>query len=233
MVGSILRNFKQEKMRKILVLSVVAALTITACKKKLNTVSTVVTASYPTITIVGAPYISIPVGGAYTLPSATAYDSFYKERPLVVKNLGTLDNTTPGLYTVTYSAKNSNGFEGTASVYVAVTNVSDTLDLSGWYLRSAVPSKVAFVTKLARGLFMTSNVGGVDTGTQKSALVPAIFVVTSLSTLDFGSQITSVGTLTAASEALLLAPADTELTYIITNPSSVFSNTAVRNFKKQ
>jgi len=219
------------KMRKILVLSVVAALAVAGCKKKLNTVSTVVTASYPTITIVGAPYISIPVGGAYTLPAATAYDSFYKERPLVVKNLGTLDNTTPGLYTVTYSARNSNGFEGTASVYVAVTNVSDTFDLSGWYLRSADPNRVAFITKLARGLFMTSNVGGADTGDISTGpRVSAIFVVPSLTTVDFGSQLTSNGTLTAASESLMLAVGDTEIAYSI-NLNGF--GTQIRTFVKQ
>lgn len=217
-------------MRKILILSVIAAVAFAGCKKKLNNVSTTVTVSYPTITIAGSQYVSINVGGAFTPPAATAYDSFYKERPTVVTNLGTLDNTVPGLYTVVYSAKNHYGFVGHANLYVAVTNVSDSLDLSGWYLRNASPANVAFVTKLARGLFMTSNVGGDDTSTQASSVIPAVFAVTSTSTIDFGTQLTSAGTLTANTETLSLVPADTVISYAI---SLSGFGTEVRSFVKQ
>lgn len=216
-------------MRKILILSVIAAVAFAGCKKKLNNVSTTVTVSYPTITITGSQYVSIPVGGSFIPPAATAYDSFYKEKPTVLTNLGTLDNTVPGLYTVVYSAKNHYGFEGHANVYVAVTNISDTLNLSGWYLRST-PNQVAFVTKLARGLFMTSNVGGDDTATQASSVIPAVFAVTSTSTIDFGTQLTSAGTLTANTETLSLVPGDTVISYAISLPNF---GTQVRTFTKQ
>jgi len=206
------------KMRKIVAIAIVAAFAVAGCKKKLNTVSKVVQASYPIIKISGSPYISIPVGGAANLPNATAVDTYYKENPTVVKHLGTLDNTKPGLYTVTYSAKNSNGFEGTANVYVAVTDVSDTFDLSGWYWRPLGPDsslgRSALVTKLARGLFMTSNVGGVDTADASTgAVVSAVFAVTSLSSIDFGTQLTSVGTLSAFNTALNVTPPDTSIAY--------------------
>jgi hypothetical protein len=218
-------------MRKILALSLIAAVTFAACKKKVNNVSTVVHASYPTITISGSQFVSIPVGGAFTPPAATAFDSYYHENPTVVKDLGTLDNTTPGLYTVVYSAKNHYGFVGTANVYVAVTNISDSLDLSGWYLRLADPNRVAFVTKVGRGLFRTSNVGGVDTGDISTGpIVSAVFAVTSPTTLTFGSQLTSDGPLSSSLESLSLAPADTTLNYAITEASF---GPQVRTFKKQ
>jgi Domain of unknown function (DUF5011) len=219
------------KMKKLLILSVIAAVTFVGCKKKENTDSIVVTKSVPTITITGSQYVSIPVGGSFTPPAATAYDSFYKEKLTVVKDLGTLNNTKPGLYVVAYSAKNKYGFVGTANVYVAVTNVSDTLDLSGWYLRLANPNRVAFVTKLATGLFRTSNVGGVDTGDVTTGpVVSAVFAVTSTTMLTFGTQTTSDGPLSSNSEALSLAPADTTLTYAIQEASF---GTQVRSFKKQ
>ncbi|MCD6010210.1 MAG: Bacterial Ig-like domain (group 3) [Flavipsychrobacter sp.] len=217
--------------RRILALSFVAALAIAGCKKQTGQVSVVKTASYPIITITGPQYISIAVGGVFTPPNATAYDTFYKERPTVVKDLGGLDNTTPGLYTVVYSAKNSNGFIGTAVVYVAVTDVTDTLDLSGLYWRSSDDQRPANISKLAKGLFMTDNVGGVDTGTQKEFIVPAVFAVTSLSTVDFGSQPTSAGTLTTTNGMLSFTP-DTTISYIITAPSSTFSG-VLRQFVKQ
>lgn len=217
-------------MRKILIASVIVAIAIAGCKKKSDNVSSVVTVSYPTITITGAQYVSIPVGGVFTPPAATAYDSFYKEKSTVVKDLGTLDNATPGLYVVTYSAKNHYGFVGTASVYVAVTDVSDELDLSGYYFRLSDPNRVSFVTKLATGLFMTSNVGGVDTGDIATGpIVSAVFAVPSLSGLTFGTQPTSEGTLSSSLESINYVP-DTVLNYSISLPGF---GTVLRTFTKQ
>jgi Domain of unknown function (DUF5011) len=218
-------------MRKILLVAVLAALAYAGCKKKENDVSTTVTASYPIITINGSQYVTISVGGTFTPPSATAVDTFYHEKPTVVTDLGTLDNTVPGLYTVTYSAKNHYGFVGTKSLFVAVTNINDTLDLSGWYIRNLVPGRVAFVTKLSRGMFMTSNVGGVDTGDATTgAKISAVFAVTSLSSFTFGSQLTSGGNLTSSLETLGLAPADTTLNYSI---NLAGFGTQIRTFVKQ
>ncbi len=222
-------------MRKILLVSVFAAFIIGGCKKKADNVSTPVTVNYPKITISGSQYVSIPVNGSFTPPSATAVDTFYNEKPTVVKNLGTLDVTTPGLYTVTYSAKNSYGFVGTANVYVAVTDVSDTLDISltGTYLRLANPNRVAHITKLAKGLFMTDNVGGVDiTNSATGPKVSAVFAVLDLTTFTFGTQITSDGVLSSNSESLALAAgtSPTTINYAIQEASF---GTQVRTFVKQ
>lgn len=218
-------------MKRIIALSLVAALAVVGCKKQTGQVSVVKTVSYPIVTISGSPYVSIPVGGSFTPPNATAYDTFYKEKPTVVKDLGGLDASKPGLYTIVYSAKNSNGFVGTAVVYVAVTDVSDTLDISGTYWRDSLFNKPANITKLAKGLFLTDNVGGVDTGTQKDYIVPGVFAVTSLSGLSFGSQPTSAGTLETSNEVLNLGIPDTTMSYIIESPSSTFSG-VTRNFVK-
>ncbi len=217
-------------MRRIIVLSFIAALAIAGCKKQTGNVSVVKTASYPIISIAGPRFVSIPVGGMFTPSNAYAEDTFYKEKPTVVTDLGSLDNTKPGLYTVVYSAKNSNGFVGTAVVYVAVTNISDSFDLSGYYFRLSDPNRVAFVTKLARGLFMTSNVGGVDTGDASTgAVVGAVFASLDTATIDFGSQPTSEGTLTASSASVSYP--DTTISYIIN--LNGFSNTTMRSFVKQ
>ena len=219
-------------MRKILLITVLAALAYAGCKKKENDVSTTVTASYPLITINGSQYVTINVGGTFTPPTATAIDTFYHEKPTVLTDLGSLDNTIPGLYTIVYSAKNHYGFVGTKNLYVAVTNISDSLDLSGWYLRLANPNRVAFVTKLSRGMFMTSNAGGADTSDRTTGpLVPGVFVVTSTSACTFGNQQTYDGQLSSSAETLMLAVADTELTYLLNEGS--FSPTVLRNFKKQ
>lgn len=217
-------------MKKIFLLAILAGVAFAGCKKKESTVSVVYTYSAPIITIAGAQYYSIPVGGALPTISATAYDTFYLESYPVILDQSKLDNLTPGLYTVLATAKNRYGMTGTKSVYVAVTGVSDTLDVSGWYIRNATPGRAAHITKLATGMFMTDNVGGVDTSDATTgAKISAVFVATSLTDIDFGSQVTTGGPLTASSESLSLTPPVT-ISYAI-NLSGF--GTAVRTFIKQ
>lgn len=217
-------------MKKILFCVAALTLMVTSCKKKTSDPSITVTVSYPTIIATGNPYYSINIGDPLPSISATAYDSFYNEVCTVVTDASTLDNTTPGLYAVSLSAKNKYGFISYSSVFVAVTNVSDLLNLSGAYQRLATPTRTAYVTKLARGIFMTSNVGGVDTVSQATSIVPAVFAVTSDTTIDFGSQLTSAGTLTASQESLTLTPGDTTLNYAL---SLSGFGTSLRTFVKQ
>lgn len=202
-------------MKKILILSLVAALVYAGCKKPENTVSIIHTYSTPIITISGSIYYSIKPGGTLPTISATAVDTFYHENCGVVVDQSTLDVNTPGLYNVVLSAKNKYGMKGTKSVFVAVTNISDSLNLSGWYNRLATPNRSTYVSKLARGMFMTSNVGGVDTVTQSSSIVSAVFAVTSPADIDFGSQLTSAGTLTTSQNGLAMVPGDTTVSYAL------------------
>lgn len=219
-------------MKKILLLSVVAVLAYAGCKKKENTVSTLVTVSYPTITIQTPKYYSFPVGGG-PLPTstpnavnsiiATAYDSFYHQKITPVIDVSHLSNLAPGLYVATLSAKNSYGFIGYAYVYVAITSVPDTMDISGTYWGVVAPADTSkrnatIVSKVATGLYTTSNVAGVDTGTAKTSVIPAVFAVTSSTTIDFGSQPTSAGTLTASNQSLTFGTGDTLISYSLNLP---------------
>ncbi len=220
-------------MKKILIFTGFLAVIAASCKKTPSDPSITVTVAYPTITVTGAQYYSIPVNGTLPTISATAYDSFYNESVPVILDLSTLDATTPGLYAVTASAANKYGFVSNKTVYVGVTNEPASLDISGTYVRSGVATKVAYITKVATGMFLTSNVGGVDTVTQATSIVPAVFVVTSDSTIDFGSQLTNAGTLTANSESLMLVgsgAAGTTLNYAL---SLSGFGTQVRTFVKQ
>jgi len=218
-------------MKKIFLLAVVAGIAFAGCKKKMTNVSEAHHVSYPTILISSDLYYSIPVGGTLPTITATAYDSFYNEVDPVVIDQSTLDNSTPGMYAVTLSSKNKYGMTAYASVYVGVTDVSSALDLTGSYIRLANPGRVAHVSKLGTGLFLTDNVGGVDvTDPTTGAQISAVFVVTSDTTLDFGTQLTSGGTLSASSQTLSLAPGDTTLNYAL---SLSGFGTQVRSFVKQ
>ena len=120
---------------------------------------------------------------------------------------------------------------GTASVYIGVTSASPLLDLSGWYIRNGVPERSSYVAKLGNGLFMTSNAGGADTTNATTGpAISAVFVVTSDTTIDFGSQLTAYGQLGAHDQVLSLAVGDTVISYLLDNGN--FSPTVPRIFHK-
>ena len=217
-------------MKKLFILSLIAAAAFASCKKKENTISEVHTYSTPLITVSGAQYYSINVGGALPTISATAYDTFYNENCPVIMDASQLDNSTPGLYAVTLSAKNKYGMKTSTSVYVAVTDVASSLDITGWYQRNGTPGRSAHITKVANGMFMTDNVGGVDTTDPATgARIAAVFAVTSTASIDFGTQETAGGVLSASDETLSLS---TPYTVAYAISLSGFG-TQVRTFVKQ
>ncbi len=219
-------------MRKILMLSFVAALAIVGCKKQEATISRVVTVSYPTITIKGQQFYSFPVGGG-PLPSAntiqaTAYDSFYKQSLTPVVDASRLTNVAPGLYIATVSARNSYGFTGYGYVYVAITNITDSMNLGGKYVRTANNDTVN-ITKLSRGLYRTDNVGGV-LKSNPAFIIPGYFVQTTDTTLDMPLQPSAQGNFSGGSGAIDLTPGDTTIMYSIQNNGNF--GTQIRTFKK-
>ena len=206
-------------MKKFLFIPLLALLAVTSCKKNDNTVSTLVTYSTPTVVVTGGQYYySIPVGGSLPNIQATAYDTFYKQSYVPVIDQSTLDNSTPGLYIVYITAKNIYGMVGSTAVYVAVTNVSSSINLSGMYARTSNNDTV-HVTKLATGLYRTDNVGGVLSN-NPTFILPAFFVQTSNNMISLPLQQTSQGTLYGTSDSLNMTVADTFYQYIITGNSN-------------
>ncbi|HXS36385.1 MAG TPA: hypothetical protein VN721_06765 [Flavipsychrobacter sp.] len=217
-------------MKKIAVLFLVV-FCILGCKKKYNAVSQVVRVSTPTVTLTGSLYYSIPVGGSLPTISATAYDSVYKQSLPVTIDKSTLDNSTPGLYIVQIVATNQYGYKGSANVYVGVTNVPAAENLAGQYLRGATGA-IVNVSKLATGMYLTDNFGGVDTTASPGFNFSAVFVQTSDTTIDFGAsgQPTADGTLIVTDASLTTVPGDTSFSYKVT--ASGFG-TSLRTFVKQ
>lgn len=115
--------------------------------------------SYPTFELEGGSIISIVSGGSFTDPGVTATED---GKQLEVSVSGQVDTSTPGLYTLTYSATNSDGFDGTASRLIVVTaeDVSGT-DLSGTYQRGATTTTF---TKVVDGYYTSSNLWGDGNG---------------------------------------------------------------------
>ncbi len=214
-------------MKKLLVLSVCAAFAITGCKKKEATISTLHNYSAPTIILPDGVYYSIPVGGLLPDIMATAYDSFYNEDATVILDQSKLDNTVPGAYTVTATAKNKYGMASSRTIYVAVTDVPALPNLAGKYLRIETDDTVT-LTRLANGFYRTSDVGAngiLDT----TYVVPAYFVQTSDVALSMPVQSSAFGDLYGTDGFINMSGTDTTYEYVVRN--NAFAP-VVRIFKK-
>ena len=214
-------------MRKILMLSVFAAVAFTACKKQEDTVSKLVTVSYPIVKISTPQYYSFPVGGG-PLPSAntivaTAIDTFYHETPKPVVDASKLSSLTTGLYIATVSAKNSYGYVGYGYVYVAVTDIPDSINISGVYVRrlSASDSAIVHIKKLATGLYMSDNIAGVSS-TTPGFIMSGVFVMEGDgNTLDLNTQPNAkLGSFAGENGLYDNSTTDTTISYNIINNSN-------------
>jgi len=211
-------------MKKYIIVPVLAVLTMVACKKKDDDVSQEVTVSRPTITITGSQFYSIQVGGTAPSLSATSYDSVLKESYPVDFDQSSLDVNTPGLYVLEATAKNKYGYVGSNVVYIAVTNVPASTDLSGTYKRTA-NNALVHVTKILTGLYSTDDVGGAPT-----LAITAYFAHLDDTTIVVPPQPTSAGTLSCENAKLHMAVGDTSYSYVVVNGNF---GTAVRTFVKQ
>ncbi len=205
-------------MKKIVLFSLLSALIITACKRQQDNPSTVVTASYPKITLT-TKYYSIPVGAVRPTVAATAYDSFYKQSIQIVTIDSAIHNFVPGLYRGRVSATNQYGYTSYASYWVAVTGVSPALTdgIAGHWIQPALSDSFATnITMLANGLFLSSNVNGVNIYSNPTGVVADIFALTSNTTLVFSSGRT--GTL-----SYIPIAGDTTMTYATPTGSVTFA----------
>ena len=215
---------RKTAMRKILIAMSFAVITMAACKKDPDNVSTVQTVSRPTIILPGAFY-SINTGGTLPTITGTAYDSFLKESyPVEIVGTEALDNTTPGLYVISAKSTNKYGFYSKSNIYVAVTDISPNIHLEGNYVRAAT-GYVMHVTRLANGLYSVSNffgVAGLDADAYFAHLKDSIIAMP--------PQSTSLGLLETSSQKVKMAPGDTTLSWVL---QTLTTNRSLRVFKKQ
>ena len=136
-----------------------------SCKKETtDDVSSIVKVSYPTIELIGEPFQIVPLGGTYNEQGATLTDDITGESSTIQPTDGSVNTSEPGLYVLSYSASNANGFETVASRVVAVPGTSSGIDWSGNYLRT-LTGITATVTKLEDGVYEVLNPGGAGVGT--------------------------------------------------------------------
>ena len=74
----------------------------------------------PVVTLVGAAAMQLTVGGTFTNPGATALDAVDGNLTSKIKETGTVDTATVGLYTLGYSATDNAGNTGSVSRVVSI-----------------------------------------------------------------------------------------------------------------
>ena len=177
---------------------------------------------YPILTLTGDRYMAIVNGSApFTDPGATATEG---ETEIPVTVTGTVDANTPGVYTLTYTAVNKDGFSASVNRTVVIANVDAAAaakDLSGNYARSTNGS-VAVWTKIAPGVYTIFNPGGAP-GTN----LTVVAVNSSGNNVEIPEQLASDGSPTSSAQE---AFSGNTYSWVIVNPGY---GTALRTFVKQ
>ena len=176
---------------------------------------------YATITLKGDQYMSVVKGGTFTDPGATATA---KGQPLTVTVTGSVNTAVAGMYILTYTAVNSDGFSASQTRTVAVLPSAEQpgVDLSGTYIYVATGGNPSTISKLAPGFYSTTNCwSGATT-------IPCLFICVDGTNITMPSQATAYGTLSGTGT---LSPTGA-LTYTVTIPEQGLVNVK-RNWQKQ
>lgn len=124
--------------------------------------------NYPLLELQGDQFMTIMVGSTFTDAGATATIGSEQITPAIS---GSVDANATGVYVLTYSAENEDGFAASVRRWVGVIDAAAAAnDLSAMYQRTAygsntTPAGFATWTKIMDGLYTNNNIGGVGAGT--------------------------------------------------------------------
>jgi hypothetical protein len=156
---------------------------------------------FPVLTLNGDRYMMIEVGSSFTDPGIVATEG---GAPIPYTTDGSVNASEVGVYGLTYTAVNKDGFPASLerTVIVYSTDASAAAhDLSGNYLRSN--GQVSTWTKIGPGVYTVLNPGGSSVGT---SLLVVAFNQTGY-TIHIPSQTLGDGsTMTSAQEVYSVGP---------------------------
>lgn len=134
--------------------------------------------NFPLFEMTGNDVMSVIKGSGFTDPGVKATESG-TEIPVTVS--GSVNPDEVGLYQLSYSATNKDGFGATTTRTVAVIPSAETpgVDLSGEYEAIGGAPSNAIITKLDQGLYYTTNCWGGGS----LAVIPAYFICVDGTTL--------------------------------------------------
>lgn len=208
-------------MKKYLIILTAFVLFFTSCEKETEGISKETT--FPVLNRAGEETIYLKKGDVFTDPGVSATEG---DQKLEVKTSGTVNTSVQGVYTITYSAINSDGYPGSITRRVVVSDISAeaaAIDLSGSYARDTNGS-LAVWTKVAPGVYSVFNPGGAP-GTDLTVIVfnPTI------SRIFIPEQVSSDGSITSSSSEVY-NPATGTYSWIIVNSGY---GAALRTFVKK
>ncbi len=111
---------------------------------------------YAIFTLAGDPVMSVVQGGSFTDPGATAEAG---GQSVPVTTSGSVNADVVGLYTLNYSAVNVDGYSASGSRIVVVIPEAEKpgVDLSGTYDAVSASTGIAQISKVAPGVYYTTN----------------------------------------------------------------------------
>jgi hypothetical protein len=160
-------------MKQILSIVLLSTVFFTSCKKDdINNTDEIVghsrVTNFPEISIKGDRLIILNEGGSYTEPGVTA---LIKGADVQYQTNGTVNTAVPGVYNLTYSAQNADGYSASDwRTVVVIGNDVAANDFSGSYLRETTGTTTTW-TKKAAGVYEIDNPGGAATGYGLKAIV--------------------------------------------------------------
>jgi hypothetical protein len=132
---------------------------LASCKKELTSEGVSRITTYPTITVKGDVFMSVNKGATFTDPGYIAKVGSEDVTSTVVVD-GKVNTNTPGVYILSYTVTNSDGFPASGKRWVGVIDVdAQAQDISGTYVRTN--GQPVTITKKGLGMYTTNNVGGV------------------------------------------------------------------------
>jgi hypothetical protein len=162
---------------------------------------------YPQVTTQGQRLLIINQGSAFTDPGVSATLNGQKVQ---YTTTGSVNTSTPGVYNLTYTAQNQEGFNASdwRTVVVVGNDVANN-DFSGTYMRYSAGApfgQTSIWTKTAPGVYTVDNPGGAATGygytvtavnyTGRNVIIPQQ-IATDPSTGSAGEVSSSVATFSA------------------------------------
>ena len=122
-------------MKKIFLYSIMLGMAVfgfTSCNDDEDQLTDSRLTYYVNLEIQGDAFVQVPIGTPYVDAGCTAtMNGQDATSRIVTTGLDAIDVNTAGLYTVTYSAVNDDGFDASVSRTVAVCDPSITTDISG------------------------------------------------------------------------------------------------------
>lgn len=167
------------------------------------------------LTLTGNQNMSLVKGQTYTDPGCNASIQG-KSTPITVT--GTVNTNQVGLYTLTYSAKNADGYPASTTRTVAVLPSAEVagVDISGSYYYIATPANTSTVTKLAPGFYSASNCFSAAT------TIPISFICADGTNIIIPNQSTAYGPIVGTGTLA----ADSSLTYKVSLSAQGISNSS-------